>query len=213
MVDAYKSATIDSVTEAEISPCQFAVFPSSEPPTVLRQIIDDWGLIQHQEGGYFKETDRSPFMMTVSDENSAIGQDVEGSSAGPTTVSRNYSTLIYYLLTPDRPVGKLHKNKNRITHILQRGKGQYVLIYPDGRVKSFKVGFDYKNGEVSQWVVPGDVYKASFLAPNEEFSNGLLISEVVVPGFDFKDHNFMSGRQELVELVGDETAEKLEFLL
>lgn len=210
MVESLESATIDGVVEAEISPCHFTLFPSSEPPTALQQIIDDWGLIEHQEGGYFKETDRSPFLMTVLDQHSAVGQGIEGSSG---TVSRNYSTLIYYLLTSNRPIGKFHKNKNRITHILQRGKGQYVLIYPNGQVKSFKVGFDYQNGEISQWVVPGEVYKASFLIPNEEFSNGLLISEVVVPGFDFEDHSFMSGRDELVDLVGDEKAAKLEFLL
>lgn len=213
MNSTYKSSSIDGIEEFEVSPCQFALFPSTEPPTALRQIIDDWALIQHPEGGYFKETDRSPFTMTVLSESSAVGQGVAAPSQQSGTVTRNYSTLIYYLLTPDRPVGKFHKNKNRITHILQRGKGQYVLIYPDGQVKSFKVGFDYRNGEVSQWVVPGGVYKASFLIPNEEFHNGLLISEVVVPGFDFEDHSFMSGREELVELVGDEKAAKLDFLL
>lgn len=136
-----------------------------------------------------------------------------GDSTGSTTVTRNQSTLIYYLLTPDSPIGKFHKNINRITHILQRGKGQYVLVYPDGQVKSFRVGFDYKNGEVSQWVVPGGVFKASFLVPNEEFDNGLLISEVVVPGFDFEDHTFMKGEDELKRLVSPEKAAELAFLV
>lgn len=201
MNSALESATVDGTAEAEITPSNFVTFPSPEPPTVLKELIDAWELIKHPEGGYYKETDRSPFEMDVSDDR-----------APGSVVKRNYSTLIYYLLTPDSPNGRFHKNRNRITHILQRGKGQYVLIYPDGRVKSFKVGFDYANGEVSQWVVPGEVYKASFLIPNEEFSNGLLISEVVVPGFDFEDHSFMS-EGELVELVGNEQAEKLKFLL
>ncbi|QLL32442.1 hypothetical protein HG536_0C06110 [Torulaspora globosa] len=199
-----ESATVDEAAEAEITPSNFVSFPSPEPPSRVKEVIDAWGLIKHPEGGYYKETDRSPFEMDVS--------DTKASESSSSVVKRNYSTLIYYLLTPDSPNGRFHKNKHRIIHILQRGKGQYVLIYPNGRVKSFKVGFDYANGEVSQWVVPGEVYKASFLVPNEEFSNSLLISEVVVPGFDFEDHSFMS-EDQLLELVGKERAEKLKFLL
>lgn len=214
MNKSFDSPTIDDAPDADIELPVFVKFPSLEPPSALQKIIDDWGLIEHGEGGYFKETDRSPFLMDVTEEGTV---PKSGTVAEDDNVSndskRNYSTLIYYLLTPSSPVGKLHKNKNRIIHILQRGKGQYVLMYPDGRVKSFKVGFDYGNGEVSQWVVPGGVYKASFLLPNEEFSNGLLISEVVVPGFDYSDHTFMSGEEELVKLVGEEKAEELHFLL
>lgn len=221
MSDQFSSPTVDAAKSVPVEPIQFVQFPAIEPPASLKKLIDDWQLIKHREGGYFKETDRSPFFMDVcDDEEQASGGDVTcafGEKAKPDentlTVKRNYSTLIYYLLTPDAPVGKLHKNKNRIIHILQKGKGQYVLIYPDGTIKSFKVGFDYANGEVAQWVVPGGVYKASFLLPNEEFDNGLLISEVVVPGFEYADHKFMTGEKELVELVGEEKAQSLEFLL
>ncbi|CCF56969.1 hypothetical protein KAFR_0B06720 [Kazachstania africana CBS 2517] len=197
--DSFKSETIDNTEDVQILPPSFVSFPAIEPPTTLQNIIKDWQLIKHREGGYFKETDRSPFTLSLTD--------------GDTPMERNYSTLIYYLLTPDSPVGKFHKNKNRIIHILQRGKGQYVLIYPNGKIKSFKVGFDYANGEISQWVVPGGVYKASFLIPNEEFDNSILISEVVVPGFEYEDHLFMSGLEELDKLVGEKKAEELKFLL
>lgn len=210
MKSAFESATVDNAADAEIIPPNFVSFPAPEAPTVLREIIDAWGLIKHPEGGYYRETDRSRFEMEV--KQVADGQDSKDSQSSSSTVRRNYHTLIYYLLTPDSPNGRFHKNKNSIIHILQRGKGQYVLTYPDGRVKSFKVGFDYANGEVSQWVVPGEVYKASFLLPNEEFSNGLLISEVVVPGFDFEDHSFMTAK-ELVDIVGEHRAEELKFLL
>lgn len=202
------SATIDNVVESTVNEPKFVELAAQGKAVTadsLQKIIKDWELIKHNEGGYFKETDRSPFVMDAS---------IDPSNPDETAVvKRNMSTLIYYLLTPDSPVGKIHKNKNRITHILQRGKGQYVLIYPDGKIKSFKVGFDYANGEISQWVVPGGVYKASFLLPNQEFNDGLLISEVVVPGFDFDDHLFMSGYDELVSLVGATNAANLKFLL
>ncbi|EHN00978.1 YML079W-like protein [Saccharomyces cerevisiae x Saccharomyces kudriavzevii VIN7] len=199
------SANVQEAADAAIEPVSFVRVPAPEPPTSLQQLIHDWQLIKHREGGYFKETDRSPSTMELE-------KPQKGDSSKTETVIRNQSTLIYYLLTPDSPIGKFHKNINRITHVLQRGKGQYVLVYPDGQVKSFRVGFDYKIGEVSQWVVPGGVFKASFLVPNEEFHNGLLISEVVVPGFDFEDHTFMKGEDELKTIVGPEKAAELAFL-
>ncbi|CAI4654834.1 ASN_HP2_G0038100.mRNA.1.CDS.1 [Saccharomyces cerevisiae] len=199
------SANVQEAANAAIEPASFVKVPMPEPPSSLQQLINDWQLIKHREGGYFKETDRSPYTMEVE-------KPVNGGSGNTEMITRNQSTLIYYLLTPDSPIGKFHKNINRIIHILQRGKGQYVLVYPDGQVKSFKVGFDYKNGEVSQWVVPGGVFKASFLLPNEEFDNGFLISEVVVPGFDFEDHTFLKGEDELKHLVGPEKAAELAFL-
>ena len=45
-----------------------------------------------------------------------------------------------------------------------------------------------------QWIVEGGKFKASFLLPDTEGGNesakGLLISETVVPGFDYRDHDF-----------------------
>ncbi|CAR26652.1 hypothetical protein ZYGR_0H04710 [Zygosaccharomyces rouxii] len=216
----FYSPTIDEAPDAEIDPPSFVKFPASAPPTSLRNVIDELQLIEHGEGGFFKETDRSPFTMAVAESDDhvpmnsqAVGPNISVTSEMGTVTRRHYSTLIYYLLTPSSPIGRMHKNKNRIIHILQKGKGQYVLIYPDGRVKSFKVGFNHSQGEVSHWVVPGGVYKASFVQPNEEFSNGLLISEVVVPGFEYIDHNFMSGLEELQKLVGEDRAEQLKFLI
>ncbi|KAG0672608.1 hypothetical protein C6P45_000039 [Maudiozyma exigua] len=202
------SASVAEAANVAIEPPQLVLTPSVEPHGEHTRLIEDWAMIKHQEGGYFKETDRSPFTMTVGEQTMSVTP-----GHGEDTVMRNYSTLIYYLLTSNSPVGKLHKNKNRIIHILQRGKGQYVLIHPDGTIKSFRVGFDYANGEVSQWVVPGGVYKASFLIPNDEFNNGLLISEVVVPGFSFDDHMFMPDYATLQQLVGKDNATKLAFLL
>ncbi|SCU78788.1 LADA_0A07624g1_1 [Lachancea dasiensis] len=219
MTDLFKSTTIDSAPEADIEFPQFVRFPATQPPHPLQEFINHYKLVKHAENGYFCETDRSPFVLKYGSE-----QDQEEAkkqaSVMPTNSSdpeyksdRNYSTLIYYLLTPDAPVSKMIMNTSRNIHILQRGKGQYVLIYPDGTVKSFKVGFDYSKGEVSQWVVPGGVWKASFLLPNDEFDNGLLISEVVVPGFEYTDYKPFPGSEALTELVGEQRALELKPLL
>ncbi|CAL9728290.1 hypothetical protein MOUN0_D00716 [Monosporozyma unispora] len=197
----YESYTVDNALNVidTLEPCKYISNPMNKPTPKLQSIIDSLQLLKHPEGGYFKETDRSPF--TTKNKDGKI---------------RNYSTLIYYLLTPDGPRGRFHYNENRIIHTLHRGRGQYVLIYPDGHVHSFKVGYDVANGEVSQWVVPGGVYKASFVLENDELDDGLLISEVVVPGFDFEDHHFMAGGVEELtrRCKGDsQLANKLSFLL
>ncbi|SCU77936.1 LAFA_0A04060g1_1 [Lachancea sp. 'fantastica'] len=219
MPNLFESATIDGSAESTIEFPLFVQFPATQPPQQLQQLINHFGLIKHAENGYFKETDRSPFVLKFGDAD-ANADDSDPGSVMPTSTKepvykseRNFSTLIYYLLSPDAPVSKMIMNTSRTIHILQRGRGQYVLVYPDGRVKTFKVGFDYANGEVSQWVVPGGVWKASFLLTNEEFHNGLLVSEVVVPGFEYTDYQPFPGFEQLVELVGEEQAGVLKPLL
>ncbi|SCU80892.1 LANO_0B01442g1_1 [Lachancea nothofagi CBS 11611] len=220
MSQFFKSATIDSATDCDIEVPQFVHFPATQPPQSLQEWINHFGLEKHAENGYFKETDRSPFEFECGKDSGEGQDDDEKNSVMPTDSqqpeyksNRNFSTLIYYMLTPDAPVSKMIMNTSRNIHILQRGKGQFVLVYPDGKIKSFKVGFDYASGEVSQWVVPGGVWKASFLIPNEEFDNGFLISEVVVPGFEYTDYKPFPGFEALVELVGPEKAEQLKLLL
>jgi len=91
------------------------------------------------------------------------------------------------------------------------------------------MGADSAAGEVKQLFVPGGWWKASEVPEadlaglaqdeargafkdGEGDSVGCLISEVVVPGFDFEDHAFL-GEKELVDMFGgnreDETVAKL----
>ncbi|KAK9458726.1 RmlC-like cupin domain-containing protein [Lipomyces oligophaga] len=154
---------------------------------------------KHIEGGYFVETDRSISTVTNPYEHK---DDVDDTT-------RNESTLIYYLLTPHSPSGRFHRNKSRTIHVLHRGKAKYVLIHPDGTLETFNVGQDVANGEKLQWIVEGGDYKASYITTTEP----CLISEVVIPGFDYRDHNFMATREELVNLVGEKIATDWEWLL
>jgi len=77
------------------------------------------------------------------------------------------------------------------------------------------VGPNVAKGEKLQWIVEGGKYKASFLLPDEDSgkeSQGLLITETVVPGFEFCDHDFLS-RKGLTEMVGNQKADELSWLL
>ena len=139
---------------------------------------------------------------------------------------RNASTTIFYYLTPQSPQGNFHRNRGRTVHTLHRGRGVYVLIHADEpdlpgggkRIETFTVGPDVANGEKLQWIVEGGKFKASFLLPddasssNEKTSGGLLISETVVPGFEFCDHDFLNA-EDFRKLVTPEKADELAWLV
>ena len=170
--------------------------PAPEPLAVS-QIIRTLKLQSHIEGGHFAETDRSKFQA---------------------------STTIFYLLSPGSPVGHFHRNKGRTIHTLHRGRGRYVVTHADevdgqpegrARVETFVVGQDVVEGEKLQWIVEGGKFKASFLledAGEAESRGGLLISETVVPGFEFADHDFMT-EDAMKRLVGPKEFEDLAWLL
>lgn len=83
------------------------------------------------------------------------------------------------------------------------------------RVEVFTVGQNVLKGEKLQWIVDGGKYKTSFLLPDEEGgegSEGLLISETVVPGFEYSDHDFMK-KERLEALVSEGEAAELEWML
>ncbi|KAI5211993.1 hypothetical protein E4T38_00886 [Aureobasidium subglaciale] len=145
--------------------------------------------------------------------------------------TRNASTSIHYLLTPESPMGAFHRNRGRTIHTLHRGRGRYVIIHADevmpsydthsairskARVETFIVGQNVEKGERLQWIVDGGKYKSSFLLPLEgedaADNNGLLISETVVPGFEYSDHDFMR-IDRLEALVTKEQADEMRWML
>lgn len=153
--------------------------------------INSLKLQEHPEGGYFAETDRDIFLIP---NPFKVPDGSTGSNADKDSV-RNASTTIFYLLTPKSPVGHFHRNKARTVHTLHSGRGRYVIIHESGQVETFVVGHDLAKGEKLQWIVDGGKYKASYLLPDEgaeESKGGLLISETVVPGFEFSDHDFLT---------------------
>lgn len=131
-------------------------------------IIEQLGLVEHVEGGYFSETYRAEDTMQTARE----GRE------------RNVLTSIYYLLTDDRPIDHLHKNKSDILHYFQAGSSiTYLLITPDGQLERHVLGLNLAAGEVPQLLVPGGYWKAAVLESGEY---GLL-GEAVAPGFDYRD--------------------------
>ncbi|KAF2650554.1 hypothetical protein K491DRAFT_608576, partial [Lophiostoma macrostomum CBS 122681] len=211
--------------------------PSETPATEI--LIQSLGLQKHIEGGYFAEIDRNPLIISnpflaptshnllptppnETTTSKAEEELEEGRTANDAI--RNASTSIFYMLTPTNPMGHFHRNKGRTVHTLISGRGRYVLIHADEpgevkRVETFAVGHDVAKGEKCVWVVEGGKYKASFVTKakrgdGEEEGEGerLLISETVVPGFEYSDHDFLT-RGRFEELLGVEERRELGWLV
>ena len=73
-------------------------------------------------------------------------------------------------------------------------------------------------GERLQWIVEGGKYKASFLLEDKTEDGGkgegtgCLISETVVPGFEYEDHDFLK-RERAEVLLTKEQLEEMEWML
>ncbi|KAI0039501.1 hypothetical protein FA95DRAFT_1504106 [Auriscalpium vulgare] len=176
------------------------------PP--LANLIRDLKLIRHPEGGYYAETDR---------------QEVEIPSPYADGQLRSLATSIYYLLTPDEPNGYIHMNKSVTMHVHHHGRAEYTLITPSPagppRITRAVIGPNVAAGEQRQLLVGTGVWKMSRLLPEDVADPdatqraGCLITEVVVPGFHWEDHKYLTqaGLDELFAGVegGEERVEEL----
>ncbi|OHE92962.1 hypothetical protein CORC01_11755 [Colletotrichum orchidophilum] len=226
-----------SIPLPDLSHLSPSALPTPRDSPSTEKITSSLSLYRHCEGGFYAETDRapttipSPFPATPASSSSSSSSSSSGpldeetasndSYSNPATTQqqrRALSSAIFYYLTPSSPIGHFHRNRSRITHSLHRGRGRYVILHPDGGVESFVVGGNVGAGERLQWTVEGGDYKASFVLPDEggdkdaSSSEGLLITEVAVPGWEPCDQNFLT-RGKLVELVGEEKAQGLEWLI
>ncbi|KZT24463.1 hypothetical protein NEOLEDRAFT_1067085 [Neolentinus lepideus HHB14362 ss-1] len=178
-------------------------------PTGNAEVIKQLGLQRHPEGGYFAETDRqtetvpSPF--------------ADGAS-------RSLATSIFYLLTNEEPNGYIHMNKSVTYHVLHHGRAEYTLIYPTNppRVERKIIGTNAAAGELRQLLVGTGVWKMSRLLPEDRAADekdlvGCLITEIVVPGFAWEDHQYLTldGLRKLFESVdhGDEKIKELSVFI
>jgi uncharacterized protein len=195
--------------------------PVSEPANI-GAIISTLKLQKHIEGGYFVQTDRAKFTIPNPFRHETVS---DLATSNEQSATRHASTTIFYLISPGSPVGYFHRNKARTVHTLHWGRGRYTVIHADevsgsgasdkARIETFIVGHDIAKGEKLQWIIEGGKFKASFLLPEpgEEASKaGCLISETVIPGFEYADHDFMTA-EGLKRLVAEGEFKELAWLL
>lgn len=139
-------------------------------------LVTQLGLEAHPEGGWFRQTHET--VETVSTPNGV----------------RPLMNSIYYLLTPQSPIGALHRNRSDIIHFHHLGGPvQYLLVHPDGEVTETTLGPDHRAGHLPSFTAPAGCWKTSNVLASG--AAACLISEAVAPGFRYED-------QEMATLDG-----------
>ena len=138
---------------------------SKNENTAAASIIQTLELEPHIEGGYFRRTYESHHRSLTASGDRAL------------------ASSIYYLLTEQHRIGQWHRNCSDIMHYFNLGSAlTYYLISPSGELEKHVLSNDLSLGK-PQLLVPGGFWKATHLASGDY---GLL-SEAVVPGFNFDD--------------------------
>ncbi|KAK7034785.1 hypothetical protein VNI00_012192 [Paramarasmius palmivorus] len=169
-------------------------------------LIQELQLEKHPAGGYWREIDRqetqipSPFAPKLSFDSRDNRTD---------NPPRPLVTSIYHLLTKDSPSAVFIKNRSVAYHIHHQGKAEYTTITPipghPPRIEKKILGPDTAAGESRFLTFGSEVWKMARLPPGSE---ECLLSLVVVPGFHWEDHEFLTkeGLEEL--LAGVEGGEE-----
>jgi predicted cupin superfamily sugar epimerase len=118
------------------------------------------------EGGYFRETYRSPGRLPAS-----AGKD------------KSLATAIYYFLTPNTSSALHRLPSDEIFHFYVGSPVTMLQLGPDGG-RTLTLGTDLAAGQRPQVVVPRGVWQGSFLQAGE-FA---LLGTTMAPGFDFSDY-------------------------
>ena len=152
--------------------------------TAPQQLIKQFNLQPHPEGGYYKETYRSEEMINAN----GLPPRFLG--------NRSFSTAIYFLLEKGN-FSAFHKIQSDECWHFYTGDALHVhVIHSDGKLETIELGNDFANGQTFQYVVPAGCWFASETAPGSEFS---FVGCTVAPGFDFADFE-LAKADELLKL-------------
>ena len=134
--------------------------------------IDALKLEPHPEGGYFRETYRSPLPISQS------------ALPAPFTGDRSASTAIYFLLEGE-DFSAFHRiASDEMWHFYAGAAVSVHAIDSDGQSIEIKLGPNPERREVFQAVVPAGWWFGSCLAQRDTFA---LVGCTVAPGFDFAE--------------------------
>lgn len=135
--------------------------------------------MRHPEGGWYRESYRSPGMIARSVLPPAF--------AGP----RNYSTAVFFLLRKGEK-SLLHRlASDELWHFYLGGPLRLVQIGADGKAESVLLGQDVRGGQKLQHAVPAGTWFGAFPEPGSDYS---FVGAAAAPGFDFADLEL--GRRE-----------------
>jgi len=148
------------------------------------------------EGGMFVETYRS----TIDVPTQICGPDYPGEV-------RQFSTAIYFMLTPDM-VSLLHRVPgDEIYHFYLGDPVEQLRLYPDGSSEIVQLGPNIAAGHRPQLVIPGGVWQGSRVCQGGAFA---LMGATMAPGFSVED--FVLGEREDLQRLYPDHEHLIEYL-
>ena len=150
--------------------------------TAVAQLIQQFDLLPHPEGGYYKETYRSSERIS---RESLPRRFKDG---------RYYSSAIYFLLEQGNFSAFHRIQSDECWHFYEGGTLLVHMIDERGEYSCIHLGRKIDEGETFQFVVPANCWFASEPAPGTEFT---LVGCTVAPGFDFADFE-MADKKTLI---------------
>jgi uncharacterized protein len=137
-----------------------------------QQLITEYKLAPHPEGGYYRESYRSKMLIA----KSALPEGFKG--------DRNSSTTIYFLLEQGN-FSAFHRIKSdECWHFYYGEPLNVYVIDRDGELLTLTLGDDITKGQYFHYSVPANCWFASRPAKESSFS---FVGCNVAPGFDFED--------------------------
>ena len=156
----------------------------------IEEIVAHYQMLQHPEGGYYKETYRSDEMIPQKALHSRFGGD------------RYLSTAIYFLLDQGN-FSAFHRIKSDETWHFYAGQALEIFVLSaNGTLQIIQLGNQIQMGETFQATVPAGAWFASRPAPKTAFS---LVGCTVAPGFDFADFELAQADALVLEFPQHET--------
>jgi predicted cupin superfamily sugar epimerase len=152
-------------------------------------IIKQFKLEPHPEGGYYAETYRSTQIVANNKDE-----------------SRNISTAIYYLLE-DKDKSHFHRILSDELWFFHQGEALEMLILNDNKVNTILIGNNIAEGEIPQVIIPANTWFAAKIKNERGYS---LVSCTVAPGFNFLDFE-LAQRGDLIEQFPDQKSIIEEF--
>ena len=152
--------------------------------TRIEELIRKLELLDHPEGGYYRETYRSRGLISASELSPSFGG------------GRNYSTAIYFLLTSENFSAFHRIRQDEVWHFYEGSNIVLHLLKPDGSYEKVILGPDISKDHHFQCVVEAGTWFASEVeAPNSYALAGCTVA----PGFDFQDFEMAQARELLAQ--------------
>jgi hypothetical protein len=137
-----------------------------------QQLIKQYSLQPHPEGGWYKETYKSSEQISAAALPARFGGE------------RVFSTAIYFLLEQGN-FSAFHRIKSdECWHFYTGDPLDIYVLQQDGRLDIIPLGNDISKGQLFQYVVPANCWFASRPATGSSFC---FVGCTVAPGFDFAD--------------------------